>query len=66
VTKWLVCAVRVLRWALATAGAVAPLLTAMIAAPLARPPELSSMAQTAQRRSQQHAAAGALRRLPTN
>ncbi len=47
-TRWLLWfPLRLLRWALAIVGAVALLLTAMIAAPLARPPELSSISQTA-------------------
>jgi pimeloyl-ACP methyl ester carboxylesterase len=38
---------KLLRWALAAAGAVALLLTAMVATPLKRPPELRSISQTA-------------------
>jgi alpha-beta hydrolase superfamily lysophospholipase len=44
---WLIrVPLRLLRWALAIVGAVALLLTAMMAAPLSRPPELSSISQT--------------------
>ena len=47
-TRWLVwVALRLLRWTLAIVGAVALLLTAMIATPLTRPPELASISQTA-------------------
>jgi alpha-beta hydrolase superfamily lysophospholipase len=46
--RWLVWfPLRLLRWALVLAGAIALLLTAMIATPLARPPELPSISQTA-------------------
>jgi alpha-beta hydrolase superfamily lysophospholipase len=46
--KWLVWfPLRLLRWALALAGAVALLLTAMVAMPLVRPPELQSISETA-------------------
>src|SRR5262245_56907290 len=46
--SWLIWfPLRLLRWSLAVVGAVALLLTAMIAAPLTRPPELSSISQTA-------------------
>jgi alpha-beta hydrolase superfamily lysophospholipase len=38
---------KVLLWALAAAGAVAVLLTAMVATPLSRPPELRSISETA-------------------
>src|ERR1700755_2662922 len=45
---WLVwLPLRLLRWALAIAGAFALLLTAMLATPLAPPPELKSISQTA-------------------
>jgi pimeloyl-ACP methyl ester carboxylesterase len=45
---WLVWfPLKLLRWALAAAGAVALLLTAMVATPLKRPPELRSISQTA-------------------
>jgi alpha-beta hydrolase superfamily lysophospholipase len=47
-TRWLVWfPLRLLRWALAVVGALALLLAAMIATPLAQPPELTSIAQTA-------------------
>ena len=47
-TTWLVWfPLRLLRWALAVVGAVALLLTAMVATPLAQPPELNSISQTA-------------------
>src|SRR5262249_25948359 len=47
-TRWLVWfPLRLLRWALVLAGALALLLAAMIATPLAHPPELSSISQTA-------------------
>jgi hypothetical protein len=38
---------RLLRWALAVVGALALLLAAMVATPLAHPPELKSISQTA-------------------
>ena len=45
---WLVWfPLKLLRWAFAAAGAVALLLTAMVATPLKRPPELRSISQTA-------------------
>jgi pimeloyl-ACP methyl ester carboxylesterase len=45
---WLVWfPLKLLRWALAAAGAVALLLTAMVVTPLKRPPELRSISQTA-------------------
>src|SRR6201986_2742103 len=47
-TRWLVWfPLRLLRWALAIVGAVALLLAAMVATPLAHPPELKSISQTA-------------------
>src|SRR6201996_3890664 len=47
-TRWLVWfPLHLLRWALAIVGAIALLLAAMIAMPLAHPPELTSISQTA-------------------
>ena len=46
--KWLVWfPLRLLRWTLVVVGAVALLLTAMVATPLVRPPELQSISRTA-------------------
>jgi alpha-beta hydrolase superfamily lysophospholipase len=46
--KWLVWfPLKLLRWALALVGAVTLLLTAMVATPLVRPPELQSVSETA-------------------
>jgi alpha-beta hydrolase superfamily lysophospholipase len=47
-TTWLLWfPLRLLRWTLAVVGVVALLLTAMIATPLAHPPELKSISETA-------------------
>src|SRR5690349_22575780 len=47
-TAWLVWfPLKLLRWALAAVGAAALLLTAMVATPLERPPQLRSVSETA-------------------
>src|ERR1700687_6345840 len=46
--KWRVCfPLKLLRWVLCIVGAVTLLLTAMVATPLSRLPELTSVSQTA-------------------
>jgi alpha-beta hydrolase superfamily lysophospholipase len=46
-SKWLRSSFNLLRWLLCGVGVAALLLTALVAAPLARPPQLTSISQTA-------------------